>query len=85
MDSTGSKKKCISRLLKGADREIAKLLKAAHAQGFVISLSGSRHYKVMTPEGVRPRHMAFTPKTPSDYRARANTRSSLRRLGVELP
>lgn len=75
----------INRIVRGASREIRKLLLAAHAQNFGVSPTHGGHYAVTTPKGVRPKRIVFAPSTPSDGRSIHNTRKKLREIGVDLP
>ena len=74
----------INRVLKGVDRGISDLARAAHRQEFVITRTSKGHVRVMTPPGV-PKQIHVMPSTPSDFHSVRNARSNLRKIGVELP
>jgi hypothetical protein len=79
-----SKKEDISRILRGADREIGKILRAVHKQGFIVTTTNSNHFKISTPEHYRVQKSQFAPKTPSDARSLHRVRSKLRKIGVDI-
>lgn len=85
MADKGSKSQSIDRVLKGAHPEIARLMRAVHSQGFRVTLTGRKHFKVLSPPDIEPKAMMFAPKTPSAYSSIANTKSALRRIGVRIP
>lgn len=74
----------INKILKGASREIRALLLTAHEQHFTVVPTNGGHFKVSTPQGVRPKRSEFSPKTPSDTRGLHRVRAKLRRIGVEF-
>lgn len=81
----GSKKTSIRQILRGTSPEMRLLLLAAYEQGLGVSLTGNGHFRVTTPPGAKEKALAFMPGTPSEYRAIANARRKLRRMGVRLP
>ena len=74
----------INKVVKGAPREVADLMRLAHSQGYFISRTAAFHFRVVTPLGM-PQDRVITPGTPSDHRSMKNARSQLRRIGVEIP
>lgn len=84
-DSKIAQKYHISKILRGSSPEIRALLSVAHEQGFRVDLAKNNHYRVRTPEHWQNQEVAFTPKTPSEYRAVGNTKRKLRHMGVEFP
>ncbi len=64
------------------NREVGRALEKCAAQGGVISLCGSGHYKVTPPDKTKP--IVFMPSSPSDHRSITNIVSRLRRSGFKL-
>lgn len=60
-------------------RALGDLYRKALDAGCEVSITGSNHIRVDTPEGP-----VFGSRTSSDHRAVRNTRSQLRRKGVQL-
>jgi predicted RNA binding protein YcfA (HicA-like mRNA interferase family) len=69
------------KFLRGMPSEIRALLRNVQASGWQVSVSGGNHLKLKHPSG-RTITMAAT---PSDWRAFANARATLRRELRELP
>lgn len=63
-------------------KEIRDIIRQLEAQGWTVSLAKrSGHWKAMAPDG---KGIAYFPKTPSDWRSVANTKSRLRKLGATI-
>lgn len=82
--SAPSNKEDIGAVLRGANPEIKKMLRAAHDQGFVVTRTNNNHYKVSTPAHYREQSSCFAPKTPSDVRGYHRVMAKLRNLGVKF-
>lgn len=55
-----------------------ELIEQAKEAGAVVRLSGSGHWRILTPAG----RIIFASRTPSDRRAVINLRAQLRRAGL---
>lgn len=60
------------------DKGMTRLVKAAQAQGWLVTHTGGGHWKFTPPGG---RGVVFAASTPSCCFAVVNTRARLRRLG----
>lgn len=65
----------ITRLTRGATKEVRELLRDASRSGCTIRQSASGHYRVTKPCG----HSVTVAKTPSDHRALHRIRQDLAR------
>jgi hypothetical protein len=61
-------------------RDLQDLLHQAEALGCRVVMTRSGHYKVYVPGG----GMVTTPRSPSDWRSLLNTRSDLRKAGLDI-
>ena len=57
-------------------RDLAKLLRAARARGWQVTPTRGGHWKLTHPGG----GLVVTGTTPSDFRALANLRATMRRV-----
>lgn len=64
---------------RAGDREVDKLVGAAHSQGFAISRTGSGHLRLS-----KGGESVVVPSTPSDHRSVKNARAALRRAGLAV-
>lgn len=60
-------------------RDYRPLVKAARAAGWVLEMTRNNHWRLRSPDG----EAIFFPLSPSDWRGWKNTRSRLRRAGVD--
>ena len=76
--------------MRGIDKDMKQLFSRAISLGWIVQLTRGGHVRLTPPEGwtdragkeVRP---LVTSCTASDYRARKNFISQLRRAGVPIP
>ena len=64
----------------GHRSDMMKLVKRAKSKGCTVERTGSGHWRITTPEGVKIL-ASFSPSTPGAYR---DTIRDLRRAGVSL-
>lgn len=76
---TESVQEPLGRVLRGVRRDIASLVKVAHAQGLAVEKM-RHHIRVANADGL----YTILSVTPSDARSVANSKARLRSLGVDF-
>lgn len=59
-------------------KDLDQILKRAKDQGFEVTFTRKKHYKIRGDKGV-----VFTSGTPSDWRSVRNTIAQLKRIGYD--